>query len=67
MALFDCDCVDEWGNPTLIEMRRKCGCGRMEDADILDSFGECLSCDHLRGELLDEYHATENSKENKND
>lgn len=30
---------------------QQCACGRWTSKEILDNMGECLSCDHVRGDV----------------
>jgi hypothetical protein len=40
-------------------------CGRLAEKDIIDGLGECLSCDHVRGDVMDDMY--EECEEDEND
>ena len=37
----------------------QCHCGRWTRKDLLEGLGECLSCDHVRGDVMDDMIASE--------
>ena len=38
-------------------------CGKPAEKDLVEGLGECLSCDHVRGEVMDEMRHNEEREE----
>lgn len=33
----------------------RCACGELEDQEVLDHLGECMRCDHIRADVIQDH------------